>query len=260
MNDHSSDVVVVTGATSGIGLDIANIVAASGARAILIARRGSALAEVATGLRPHPAGPHPAFACDVTDDGALEQAMSRAVGEAGVPTGLVNCAGICKPAGLADTSVAAWRETVDVNLTGSFLAARAVATRLQRANSAGSIVNIGSEASFLGMPGYAAYCASKAALLGLTKSLAAELAPDIRVNLLCPGPVDTPLLHAELAESGDPESAWQSEIERVPLGRIATARETAEAAVWLLWDAAYATGSVLSLDGGTTGAFMGARS
>jgi len=262
MNDYAAGCVVVTGATSGIGLEVARIAAARGSRVVLIARRADALADVAAGLAPHPAGPHLGLAGDVADESAVEEAISRAVAEAGVPWGLVNCAGIVRPALLADTSATIWRQTMETNLTGTFLMTRAVATRLQQAGLTGSIVNVGSEASFLGMPRYAAYCASKAALLGLTRSLAAELAPRIRVNLLCPGPVDTPMLHAELAElagPGDVQRLWESEAARVPLGRIATARETAEAAVWLLTDAVYATGSVLSLDGGTTGAFMGAQ-
>jgi NAD(P)-dependent dehydrogenase (short-subunit alcohol dehydrogenase family) len=259
MTDHNT-VVVVTGASSGIGAEVADVVASRGARVVLIGRREHALADVASGLRPHKDGPHVVLACDVTDADVLDQELSRVSDEAGIPTALVNCAGIClPPASLAELAVADWYETININLTGSFLAIRAVATRLQRSGMTGSIVNVGSEASFLGMPGYSAYCSSKTGLIGLTKALAAELAPDIRVNLLCPGPVDTPMLRAELAGTGDLEKAWQSEIARIPLGRIGTARETAEAAVWLLWDAAHATGSILSLDGGTTGAFMGAK-
>jgi NAD(P)-dependent dehydrogenase (short-subunit alcohol dehydrogenase family) len=121
----------------------------------------------------------------------------------------------------------------------------------------GSIVNIGSDLSFYGMPGYVSYCASNAGLLGLTKAMAAELAPKVRVNLLCPGPVDTPMLRAEFALEPDPELAWQDAIDRIPLGRIAKSEEIADAICWLL-ETQWATGSVVSLDGGIVAAINGA--
>ena len=89
---------------------------------------------------------------------------------------------------------------------------RAVARAMRAAGQPGSIVNLGSEASSIGMPHYVAYCASKAGVLGLTRAMAAELAPHIRVNALCPGPVDTPMLRAELALSGEPDKAWEAEV------------------------------------------------
>jgi NAD(P)-dependent dehydrogenase (short-subunit alcohol dehydrogenase family) len=130
---------------------------------------------------------------------------------------------------------------------------------MRSAQVRGSILNLGSEASLIGMAHYAAYCASKAGVVGLTRSMAAELAPHIRVNVLCPGPVDTPMLRAELEMTGDPGAAWDAELGRVPLRKVASAQEVAEAVVWLL-TATNATGSVLSLDGGTTGAFYGVNS
>jgi NAD(P)-dependent dehydrogenase (short-subunit alcohol dehydrogenase family) len=258
--NHTGEVVVITGASSGIGAEVAEVAASRGATVALIGRRADLLKSVATRLNPPLVGDHLVLECDVTDENGVEQAISRVSFEVGVPTALVNCAGVCAPVSLVGSTLAHWQQTMDVNLTGTYLAIRAVASRLQQAGQRGSIVNIGSEASFLGMPGYSAYCASKAALIGLTKTLAAELAPTIRVNILCPGPVDTPMLRDELAGMSDPDAAWQSEVNRVPLHRIASARETADAIVWLLWDATYATGSVLALDGGTTGAFMGAES
>jgi NAD(P)-dependent dehydrogenase (short-subunit alcohol dehydrogenase family) len=147
--------------------------------------------------------------------------------------------------------------TLQTNLTGTFLVSQAVAALMTAARVPGSILNLGSEASLIGMPHYTAYCASKAGVIGLTRAMAAELAPDIRVNALCPGPVDTPMLRAELALTGDADAAWDAELARVPLRRVATSGEIAETAAWLLC-AANATGTVLSLDGGTTGAFNGA--
>ena len=104
----------------------------------------------------------------------------------------------------------------------------------------------------MGMPGFVAYCASKSGVLGLTKALAAELAPQIRVNALCPGPVDTRMLAGELALADDPEEARRQENARPPLGRIGLPGEMADAAVWLLTEARFATGAVVPIDGGTT--------
>ncbi len=115
-------------------------------------------------------------------------------------------------------------------------------------------MNIGSNLSFYGIPGYVSYCASKAGLLGLTKAMAAELAPKVRVNLLCPRPVDTPMLRAEFALEPDPEAAWLDAVDQIPLRRIAEPKEIADAICWLL-EAPWATGSVVSLDGGIVGSF-----
>jgi NAD(P)-dependent dehydrogenase (short-subunit alcohol dehydrogenase family) len=257
--DRAADVVVVTGASSGIGAEVADIVASRGARVVLAGRRHDPLAEVASRLRPHPAGPHLAVGCDVSRPEDVERLMARASSEAGVPNALVNCAGVCVPESLAAVTPSSWQETIGTNLTGTMFAIQAFASRLHGTGLTGSVVNLGSEASFMGMPAYATYCASKAALVGLTKALAAELAPEIRVNLLCPGPIDTPMLRAEFDGTGNAEQARTAEIGRIPLGRLGHARETAQAAVWLLWDAVFATGSSVSLDGGTTGAFMGVR-
>lgn len=200
---------------------------------------------------------HIAVPCDVTSAEQVTAAVESIVDQLGVPYGLINAAGVCTPAPLGDLTSSDWNRTLDVNLTGTFLMSQAVSRHMLSTESTASIVNLGSEAATVGMPHYVAYCASKAGVIGLTRAMAAELAPRIRVNALCPGPVDTPMLHAEFALSGDPQQARTAEIARIPTGAIATPDDVADAVVWLL-DARTATGSAVALDGGTTVAFYGA--
>jgi NAD(P)-dependent dehydrogenase (short-subunit alcohol dehydrogenase family) len=251
----SRPLTIVTGAGSGIGAATAALLARRDHHVVALGRNVATLRAVVDGLDR---GDHLALACDVTEPSSIAAAFAEIRERAGVPTGLVNAAGICVPAALPDVTVDGWNATLSTNLTGSFLMAQAFAAAVRNEELTGSIVNIGSEASSVGMPHYVAYCASKAGVLGLTRALAAELAPTIRVNALCPGPVDTPMLHAEMALSDDPAAAWNDEIARVPLRAVASADEIADAAVWLL-TAPGATATVLPLDGGTTTAFYGAR-
>ena len=241
--------VVVTGASSGIGRCVAERLVADGARVALWARRADELERLAAelGERAVP------IACDVADPEAVERAAAESEERlGGLVNGLVNAAGLADPRSLQDLDAEAWQRTIDVNLNGSFYPCRAIAERLRAQSAEGSIVNVGSELSSFGLGGYVAYCASKFGVIGLTKALAAELAPAIRVNALCPGPVDTPMLASELELSDDPAAARAAENARPMLGRIAEPGEIADAAVWLLQEARFATGALVPIDGGTT--------
>lgn len=249
-----SPVVIVTGASSGIGAATAQLLAQRGHAVALLARDESALRTVADTF-PHGTKAY-VQVCDVTVPEQVRIAVGNVVAELGIPWGLVNAAGVCFPEALEEVTPDSWDRTLMVNLTGTFLMCQAVAAQLRDSEVVGSIVNLGSEAATIGMPHYSAYCASKAGILGLTRALAAELAPAVRVNALCPGPVDTPMLRAELALAEDPDQAWEAEAGRIPLASIATAAQVADAAAWLL-HAPTATGTTLSLDGGTTVACYG---
>lgn len=214
----------------------------------LWARRTDELAALADEL----GDPATAVPCDVADPDAVTAAARESESRIGLVTGLVNAAGIADPRPLSELDAEAWRRTIAINLSGSFFPCREIALRLRNEDAEGSIVNVGSELSAMGMPSYAAYCASKFGIIGLTKALAAELAPRVRVNALCPGPVDTPMLAGELALTPDPERAREDENQRPPMRRIAQPGEIADAAVWLLTEARFATGAVVPIDGGTT--------
>jgi NAD(P)-dependent dehydrogenase (short-subunit alcohol dehydrogenase family) len=238
--------VLITGASSGIGLATAEQFSAAGARVALVARRADRLEALAARL-----GHAIALPADVSDSEAVDAVVADAWSALGGLDALINAAGIALPTPLDRLTPKEWREVLDINLSGTFYPCRAVGLRMRDAG-AGSIVNVGSELSTIGMAMYAPYCASKFGVVGLTKALAAELAPTVRVNVICPGPVDTPMLDREIEWFPEPEKVRVEAVERVPLKRLATAEEIARGIRFLAFDAPFATGTVLPIDGGTT--------
>ena len=238
---------LVTGASSGIGAATARLLAQQGAAVALLSRPSDRLDALAAELDGAIG-----IAADVSQHAQVADAVARAERELGPLELVVNSAGIAWPIPLAELEPERWREVIDVNLSGSFYVAREAGLRMAATGRGGSIVNLGSELSVLGMAMFVAYCTSKAGLLGLTKALAAELAPHVRVNAVCPGPVETPMMFNAHDAQADPQAAYAHTRGRVPLGRFGTPEEVAEAIVWLALDATLATGAILHLDGGTT--------
>ena len=241
----------ISGASSGLGEALAKLLAGRGHAVVLFARRADTIEALAGEIRSA-GGRALAVAGDVRDSGAVDAAIQQGVAAFGDLTSAFPCAGIAWPIPLEETDDRAWSEFIGTNLTGVFNVCRSAGLRMKAAGH-GSIVTIGSELALLGLPGYAAYCASKGGVVALTKALAMELAPSVRVNCLCPGPIDTPMLAYELSLAPDIEIARKEAIDRVPLKRLATADEIARAAAWLAGDeASFATGAAVSIDGGIT--------
>ena len=236
---------IVTGASSGIGLATARRIHADGGTVALLATRAVVLDGIAADLGER------AFAIpvDVSDPVQVSAAILRCFEILGEVDLVVNSAGVDGPSALLDITDDKWARSIGVNLSGPFYVSRESARRLKEGSC---IINIGSELSFMGMGLYVDYCASKAGLIGLTQALAAELAQrQIRVNAICPGPVDTPMMEAEIAWFPNPDEVRKMAVDRVPLKRWATPDEIADAVVYMA-GAKFATGAAWSLDGGTT--------
>lgn len=248
-DDLSSKHVLITGASSGVGETAARRFVEGGAQVALFARRGDRLARLSEELGP---AAH-AFTVDVSDPEAVATAVDQADEALGGLDVTINAAGVVDPAGLVEIDPALWRRTIDINLSGTFYVARESALRM-RDGGGGVIINIGSDLSSFGVANFVHYCASKAGVIGLTKGMAVELAPAVRVNAVCPGPIDTPMMEAELALSDDPAAARKEAIEQVPLKRFSSPDEIVAAIRFLAVEAPFATGAVLPLDGGTTAA------
>ena len=236
---------LITGASSGVGMATARLVHERGGTVALVARREEVLHELVAelGERAH------AFPADVSDPAAVAVTVEAAVEAMGGLDLTVNAAGVDGPATLEEMTPEKWSTSIGINLSGTFWVARESALRM---SEGGSIVNIGSELALMGMGLYVDYCASKFGVIGVTKAMAAELAPRrIRVNCICPGPIGTPMMESELLYFPDPEATRVEATERVPLKRWATPEEIADAILYL-GSTSYATGSVWSIDGGTT--------
>jgi len=239
--------IIVTGASSGIGAAAASLFAAEGARLVLGARRGEALAALADKI-VRAGGEAVYLAGDVKDEGYAEALVDLATSQFGGLDGAFNNAGIVgsmQP--IPEMSIENWNDVVSVNLTAAFLAAKAQIPAMLR-QGGGSIVFTSSFVGFSngGMPGMGAYAATKAALLGLAQSLASDHAKDgIRVNALLPGGTVTP-------SGGEGDPATLDFIANLhPMKRMASASEIAEAALFLLSDrASFMTGSPMIVDGG----------
>lgn len=232
--------VLVTGAASGIGRAVAELFLAAGAHVALLDR-----------VAPAPLGLHGERAltmgADITDEAAVAAAVAQAAQAFGGLDGLVNSAGIANTDPANCVALTDWRRLIDVNLTGTLIVAQACEPWLREAPGA-TIVNVASGQGLRPSPGRAAYAASKAGVIGLTRCLAQEWGPAIRVNSLCPGAVNTPMVRQEYGE--DAASRVGS---RYALERIAQAHEIALAALYLTSsESAFVTGIALAVDGGRT--------
>ena len=244
-------VALVTGAASGIGRAIAARFAREGSVVCLAdvdEAGGRAAAEEIT----HTGG----RACFVRVDVSRAEDCARAVAEAVAAFGalhiLVNGAGIIRRATVTELSEQDWDRVMDVNAKSVFLMSRAALPHLAAAH--GAIVNLASGWGVAAGPRAAAYCASKGAVVLLTKAMAIDHGPQgVRVNCLCPGDTDTPMLRREAQQLGVSEAEFLAEAARRPLRRIARPNEIADAAVFLAGDAArFITGTALVVDGGGT--------
>jgi NAD(P)-dependent dehydrogenase (short-subunit alcohol dehydrogenase family) len=250
--------VVVTGAGTGIGRAIAERFAAEGCRLSLLARDVERLEAAAADLRARFAVDARAFACDVRDPAAVETAFGAAVDALGPLHVLVANSGIGGPnaPGPGDR----FEDLVATNLTGSYLCARAAQARLAPGPEARHLVFLSSILGRIGVAGYTGYCASKAGLLGLTRALACELAPEeVQVNAVCPGWVDTDMAREGLDGMAEAlgvshDEAHRIAMQSVPTGRMGRPEEVAGVVAWLTSaDARGVTGQGVDVNGG---AFM----
>jgi meso-butanediol dehydrogenase/(S,S)-butanediol dehydrogenase/diacetyl reductase len=237
---------LVTGGGSGIGAAVARRLAAEGAAVVVMGRRPEPLAEVARSL---PGGR--AVVGDVTSEADVAQAVQATaeLGDGGVHV-VVNNAGVGGSGSLEDLSLERWRSVLETDLTGPLLVMRAAVAHLRRA--AGCIVNVASVAGLRAVPESAAYCTAKAALIMLSRQAALDLGPSVRVNVVCPGWVRTPMADGEMDELGpEREAAYAAVTAPTPLRRPATADEVAGAVAFLASDdASFTTGAVLTVEGG----------
>lgn len=253
--DFKGKVAVITGAANGIGRAAALAFSAHGANVVLVDRDGAGV-KAAAGAIEQKGGKAVAVTADVTKSADVAAYVKAAVDAYGRIDCFFNNAGVegkLKP--LAEYDEADWDQLMSVNVKGVFLGLRHVLPQMIKQRS-GAIVNTGSTAGLVGTPNMAAYVASKHAVLGLTKSVAGEVAGyGIRVNAVCPGPVDTRMIQSVLAQvdPADADAARKRYAAAIPLGRFSSADEIANTVLFLCSDyASGITGAQYVVDGGRT--------
>jgi 2-keto-3-deoxy-L-fuconate dehydrogenase len=239
-------IAIVTGAGSGIGRATAVRLAAAGAH-VLAADINLDVAEETAELAE---GSVLAMHADVADEDSVADLFDTCDRHLGAPTLLANIAGVGSTTTVPDTSLAVWEHVFAVNARGTFLCCKQAIPRMIAAGG-GVIINMASVAGMVGLRNRAAYCASKGAVIALTRALAIDHVGDrVRVNCICPGTVDSPWVRRLLTEVGE---SLDTLVARQPIGRLGTPEEIAAAVLYLASDdASFMTGSALVLDGGLT--------
>lgn len=245
--DFTGKVAVITGAASGMGAATAREFRAAGGQVVIIDRNGELAAQVAAEIN---AGPP--VVGNVGDSAFCQGAIKMAVERHGRLDVLVNAAGIIVRADALNTSDEQWQRVLNVNVSGVFYMSRA-AVAVMKQQGQGAIVNFGSIWGEVGSTGVVAYCASKGAVHQITRAMALDYVKDgIRINAVCPGEVNTPMLQSERNEPVTPELMARLAA-TVPLGRMAEPVEIARVVLFLASDAAsYMTGAMVNVDAGFT--------
>jgi NAD(P)-dependent dehydrogenase (short-subunit alcohol dehydrogenase family) len=250
MAEHRLDgrVAVITGASRGLGRQMAEALAQAGAAVALVARDAEKLESVRAGIVER-GGKAYAFQADVTSEAEVGSVAEGIRSQAGIPDILINNAGINVRKPLHEFSLEEWRSVITTNLDGAFLCSRAFVPGMM-AKKFGRIINMTSIMSHVSIPGRSAYSASKFGLLGMTKALALEVAPyAITVNGISPGPFTTEM-NTVLVQDAAKNAEF---ISKIPLGRWGNVEEIGALAVFLCSDAAsFITGADILIDGGWT--------
>jgi NAD(P)-dependent dehydrogenase (short-subunit alcohol dehydrogenase family) len=243
-------IALITGGNSGIGRACAETFAHEDATVVIAARNAETAHETVSAIEAS-GGTALFVACDVSQHEQCQQAVATTIGTYGQLDVLVNNAGIIyRDRNVINTPIEEWQQTLDVNLNGTFYMCKYALPHL--ITSKGNIINVASYVGLVGFQGIAAYCASKGAVVQLTRAMALDHAADgVRVNCVCPGSVDTPMIRAAWEAFGaGAEERWTA---KHPLGRIATAQNVADAILYFASaESSFVTGVALPVDGGIT--------
>lgn len=248
--DPTGTIVLVTGGASGIGRATVLAFARVGAAVAVLDLR----AEAAESVAREAGGASVAVRCDVSDERSVDDAVAEVLARFGRVDVCVNNAGIDLPTArsVTETSLEDWDRTLEVNVTGTFLVSRAVIPAMEERGS-GVIINVASVAALAGMPEEAAYGASKGAVVALTRQMAVDLAPRIRVNAVAPGLVAEPTLDRAAALGSEDRLRRNSWAGAQPMGRAAAHEEVASVILFLAGEgSSYMTGTTVVVDGGMT--------
>ena len=247
--DFTDKRILVTGSSRGIGFEIATSFLDAGAR---VAINGSTEQSAGAAMERLKHRKHTVAAPgDIGTVAGCESVVETAREAFGGLDVLVNNAGVGAGRPIEDCDEAMWDAHADVNLKGLFFCCRAAIPELRR--SSGNIVNIASDAGLMGVPGITVYCGTKGGVVNMSRAMALEVAPDVRVNCVCPGYVETDMIRDSINRRADPAAARRKMVDYAPLKRIGSPEEIAHAVLYLAsYEARFITGASLAIDGGTT--------
>lgn len=247
-------VAAVTGAGSGIGRATAVLFAQEGAAVGVIDVNSAAAAETVEQIAAN-GGKALALTADIVQQAQVAAVFDQLIGEFGHVDVLYNNAGTNSNGSVLTSTEDDWDRCMAINVKGTFLCSQAAARLMVQAGR-GSIINQGSVAALVGIANFASYCASKGAVVALTRSMSVDLAPlGVRVNAICPGTVYTTLMEPMLVArgGGDLQKGLAMTVSKYPIGRLGTPEEIAQVALFLAGDeSSFVTGSVITADGGMT--------